>query len=45
VKAPFPSVGECLGSEVGVGGWVGEHFYRSRGRGMGEEETRKEDNI
>jgi hypothetical protein len=23
VKAPCPSVGECQGREVGVGGWVG----------------------
>ena len=28
------------GGEVGVGGWVGEHPYRSRG-GMGEGISRK----
>jgi hypothetical protein len=31
----MPSVGECQGTEVGVGGWVGEHPYRSSGRGVG----------
>ena len=37
MKAKCPSVGECQGSEVGVGGWVREHPHRSRGRkdGMG----------
>jgi hypothetical protein len=30
-----PSVGECEGGEEGVGGWVGEHPHRSRGRGDG----------
>ena len=29
-KAQCPSVGECQGGEVGVGGWVG-HPHRSRG--------------
>jgi hypothetical protein len=33
VKALFPSVGECQRGDVGVGGWVGEHLHRSRGRG------------
>jgi hypothetical protein len=32
VKARCPSVRECQGGEVGVGGWVGEHPHRSRGR-------------
>jgi hypothetical protein len=27
-----PSVGECQGRESGVGGWVGEHTHRSRGK-------------
>jgi hypothetical protein len=35
VKAQCPSVGECQSGEVGVGGWVGEHPHRSRGRGYG----------
>jgi hypothetical protein len=37
VEAQCTSVGECEGGEVGVGGWVGEHPHRSRGRrnGMG----------
>ena len=34
MKAQCPSVGKCQGREAGVGGWVGEHPYRSRGRGM-----------
>jgi hypothetical protein len=34
VKAQCPSVGECQGVEVGVGGWTGEHPHRSRGREM-----------
>ena len=29
---PCPSVGECQRGKVGVGGWVGEHPHRSRGR-------------
>ena len=33
-KAQCPSVGECQGREVGVGGWV-EKPHRSRGRGDG----------
>jgi len=33
VKAPFPTVGECQGAEVGVSGWEGEHLHRSRGKG------------
>jgi hypothetical protein len=37
VKAQCPCVGECQGGVVGVGGWVGKHSHRSRGRedGMG----------
>ena len=31
VKAQFPSVGECQGSEVGAGGWEGEFTHISRG--------------
>jgi hypothetical protein len=34
VKAQCPSVGECQGGEVGVGGWVREHPHRSRGDGI-----------
>jgi hypothetical protein len=34
VKAQCPNVGEFEGSEVGVGGWVGENPHRSRERGM-----------
>jgi hypothetical protein len=30
VKARCPSVRECQGLEVGVGGWVRKHPYRSR---------------
>ena len=47
VKAGYPSVGECEDSEVGVGGWVGEHPYRSKGGGMAvcRGETRKGDTI
>jgi hypothetical protein len=33
VKAQCPSVGECEGREVGVGGYVGEHTHRRRRRG------------
>ena len=33
VKSQCPSVGEFEAREVGVGGWVGEHPHRSRGRG------------
>jgi hypothetical protein len=32
VKARCPNVGECHFGEVGVGGWVGLHPHRSRGR-------------
>jgi hypothetical protein len=32
VKAGNPSVSECKGGQAGVGGWVGEHPHRSRGR-------------
>jgi hypothetical protein len=42
VKAQCPSVGECQGGEVGVGGWVGEHPHRNRGRGDGTEGLRRE---
>ena len=31
VKAQFPSIWECLKSEVGVGAWMVEHPHRSRG--------------
>ena len=31
-KDPCPSVGECQGREMGVGGLVGEHPHRSRRR-------------
>jgi len=48
-KARCPSVGECQDSEVDVGGWVGEHPHRSRGRKDGldgfREEARKGDSI
>ena len=37
VKARCPNVGECQGGEEGVGGWVGEHPHRSRGRRDGIE--------
>jgi hypothetical protein len=33
LKARCPSVGKHQGSNAGVGEWVGEHPYRSRGRG------------
>jgi hypothetical protein len=49
VKAPGPNVVECQGSEMGIGGWMGEHLHRSRGRGIVQGvcrgETRKGDNI
>lgn len=32
LKTQFPSVGECHGSEVGVGEWEVEHPHRSRRR-------------
>jgi hypothetical protein len=32
VKARFPSVGECQGGEVRVGGWGKEHHPRIRVR-------------
>jgi hypothetical protein len=38
VKTQCLSVGECQGEEVRVGGWVGEHPHRSRGRDRGFEE-------
>jgi hypothetical protein len=34
VKAQFPSVGECQGSEVGVGEW-GNALTEADGGGMG----------
>ena len=37
MKAQCPSVGECQGREVGVGGWVGEHLHRSKGKVYGLE--------
>lgn len=40
VKATIPSVGEFQDSEVGVGGWEGEHPHRDRGGGMGKESSR-----
>jgi hypothetical protein len=43
VKVLCPSIRECQGQEVGVGGWVN----RGRGKGIGDfrRETRKKDNI
>ena len=35
MKACFPTIGECQGTEVGVGGWEREHLHGSKGRGMG----------
>jgi len=32
VKAPCPNVEKCWDGEGRVGGWVGEHPHRSRGR-------------
>ena len=49
MKAHFLNIGECQGSEVGVGRWEGEHPHRNRGRRIEErgsgEETRKGDSI
>ena len=51
VKAQCPSVGECEGREVRVGGWLGVHPHRSSrkgdgiGRFWGKEEIEKGDNI
>jgi len=45
VKAPFPNVGECQGSEVGVDGWEWKHLHGSRGRGREPRRGRKGDNI
>ena len=36
VKTPCPSVGECKGAEVGVGGHVGEHPHRGSSEGRGD---------
>jgi hypothetical protein len=33
VKALCPSVGECQGSETGVGGWVGGELPQKQGKG------------
>jgi hypothetical protein len=45
VKAQCPSIRECQGGEVEVGGSVGEHPHRKWGRGVGwgfpEEKTGK----
>ena len=35
VEAQWPSVGECLGSEAGVGGQVGKLLLRGMGRRKG----------
>jgi hypothetical protein len=35
VKARCPSLGECQGSEQGVGGWVGDLLHRNTGVGGG----------
>ena len=35
VKALCPSIGECQGREVGVGGWMEAHPHRNKRRGMG----------
>jgi hypothetical protein len=32
LKTGYASIGEYQGSEVGVGGWVGEHSHRNRKR-------------
>jgi len=43
MKAHFPSVGECQGVEIEVGGWELEHLHRSRecgGGSMGERKKR-----
>jgi hypothetical protein len=33
----MPQCRECQDGEVGVGGWVGEYPYKSKGRRMGWE--------
>ena len=33
----IPNVGECQDGEARVGGWLGEHLHRSRGKGDGIE--------
>ena len=35
VKAQCSSIGECQGRDVRMSRWVGEHPYRSRGKGHG----------
>jgi hypothetical protein len=35
VETEWPSIGECKGTEAGVGGQVGEHPHR--GRELGKE--------
>ena len=46
---PFSNVGEFQGGKAGVGGWVGKHPHRGRGRedviGGSEGETQKAENI
>jgi hypothetical protein len=34
VLGPWSCVGKCVGHEVGVEGWLGNHPHRSRGRGI-----------
>jgi hypothetical protein len=45
-KAQFPSVGECQGTEAGMGGSVGEHPHKNRERedgiGVSGRETGKQ---
>jgi hypothetical protein len=47
--AQCPSVGEWQGKKARVGGWVGEHPHRGRGKGdrigVSEGETWKGENI
>jgi len=37
VKVCFPSVRECQGIDVAMGGWEGQHPHKGRGRGDGRE--------
>jgi hypothetical protein len=41
VKGLCPSIGECQDSEVGVGGWAGEHPHRDRRRWDGRRGFRR----